>query len=106
MDNWVNRRWISQYFYGIIYISYTELPHKLRHSVKGLVNIKYNGNKFFLWCHIRHLNPLKTHPERVKKADRNTVDGLDSEGTEFPLSKKDYCKMYIVMKIIWFILFI
>ena len=37
--------------------------------MKGLINIKNNDNKCFLWCHIRHLNPLKTHPERITKAD-------------------------------------
>ena len=42
--------------------TYIELPNKLRHSVKGLINIENNDNKCFLWCHIRHLNPLKIHP--------------------------------------------
>ena len=37
--------------------TYIKLPHKLRNSMKGLVNIKNNDNKCFLWCHIRHLNP-------------------------------------------------
>ena len=44
-----------------------ELPNKLKNSMKGLVNIKNNDNKCFLWCHIRHLNTLKIHSERIKK---------------------------------------
>ena len=32
--------------------------------MKVFINIK-NDDKCFLWCHIRHLNPLKTHPERI-----------------------------------------
>ena len=36
--------------------------------MKGLINFKNNDNKCFRWCHIRHLNPLKIHPERIKKA--------------------------------------
>ena len=40
-------------------IVYTELPCRLRNSTKGLINIKNNDNKCLLWCHIRHLNPLK-----------------------------------------------
>ena len=24
----------------------------------------------FLWCHVRHINPLKEHPERITKIDR------------------------------------
>ena len=43
--------------------SYIELPVKFRNSVKDLINIKKNDNKRSFWCHIRHLNPLKTHPE-------------------------------------------
>ena len=36
---------------------YNELPNKLKNSMKGLINIKSNDNKCFLWYHIRHLNP-------------------------------------------------
>ena len=42
--------------------TYTELPNGLKNRMKGLINIKNNDNKFFLWCHIRHLNLLKRHP--------------------------------------------
>ena len=58
--------------------TYIELPRKLKTSVKGLINIKTNGSKCFLWCHIRHLNPLKIHSERTK--DKNMVNDLDYEG--------------------------
>ena len=37
--------------------------------MKVLIDIKNNDNKCFFWCHIRHLNPLKTHPERITKVD-------------------------------------
>ena len=73
--------------------SYIEFPVKLRNLRKGLINIKNNDNKRFLWCHIKHLNPLKTHPERISKVDKNMVNDLDYEGIEFPVSIKDYCKI-------------
>ena len=73
--------------------SYIKFPVKLRNSVKGLVNIKNNDNKCFLWCHIRHLNPLKTHSERITKADIKVVNDLDYQGIEFPVSRKDYSKI-------------
>ena len=38
--------------------------------MKGLIDIKNNDNKCFLWCHVRHLNPLEIHPERIKKLDK------------------------------------
>ena len=42
----------------------------------------------FLWCHIRHLNLVKTHLERITKEDKNMVNDLDFEGIKFPVSKK------------------
>ena len=41
-----------------------ELPSGLMHSKKGLINIKNNVNKCFLWCHIRYLNPLDKNPQK------------------------------------------
>ena len=73
--------------------TYIILPNKLKHSVKGLINIKNNDNKCFLWCHIRHLNPLKIHPERIKKVDKKMIDDLVYEEVKFPVSKKDICKI-------------
>ena len=61
--------------------------------MKGLINIKSNDNRCFLWCHIRHLNPLKIHPERITKADKNIANNLDYEGIEFAVSKKDFKKI-------------
>ena len=46
-----------------------------------------------LWYHIKHLNALKIHPERIAKADRNMVNDFDYEDIEFPVSKKDCCKI-------------
>ena len=46
-------------------------------------------NKCFFGCHIRHLNPLKTHPERIT----NMINDLDYEGIEFLVSKKNYSKI-------------
>ena len=51
--------------------TYIELPDELKNPMKGLINIKNNDNKCFLWCHIRHLNPLKMHPERIAKVNKN-----------------------------------
>ena len=57
-----------------------------------MINIKNNDNKCFRWCHIRYLNPLKIYPERITKADKNTINDLDYVGVKFLVSKKDYCK--------------
>ena len=44
------------------------LSSKLRNSVKDLIDIKNEDNKCFPSYHIRHLNPLKIHLERIKKS--------------------------------------
>ena len=61
--------------------------------MKVLLNIKNNDNKCFLWCHIRHLNLLKTHPERITKVDKKMVNDLDYEVIKFPVLKKHYRKI-------------
>ena len=61
--------------------------------MKGLINIKNMNNKCFLWCHIRHLNLLKIHTERITKADKNVVNDPDYEGVKCPFSGKDFGKI-------------
>ena len=58
-----------------------------------MINIKNSNNKCLLWCHIRHLNLLKIHPERIAKADENMVNDLDYEGKDFSKieKKNDIC---------------
>ena len=48
--------------------TYIELSSKLRNSMKDLIDIKNEDNKCFPSYHIRHLNPLKIHLERIKKS--------------------------------------
>ena len=72
--------------------THINLSCMLKSSKEGLVNIKSSDNKCFLWCHIRHLNPLKIHPERVTKADKEMINDVDYEGTEFAVSRKDFSK--------------
>ena len=76
----------------LIGITYIELPDKLKNPMKGLINIKNNDNKCFLWCHIRHLNPLDKNPPRITKDDKNVINDLSYEGIKVPVSKTDYCK--------------
>ena len=73
--------------------TYIKLPDKLKNPMKSLINIKNNDNKCFLWCHIRHLNLVKRHTERITKEDKNMINDLNYEGIKFPFSKTDYCKI-------------
>ena len=62
-----------------------KLPVKLRNSKKGTINIKKNDQKCFLWCHVRHINPVKMHPERITEEDEKLVNDLDCDGIKFPV---------------------
>ena len=70
IDAWINRGsgWFielieSQYinistYRTLVESSYIDLPIELKHLKKGLINIKNNDQKCFLWCHVRHINLL------------------------------------------------
>ena len=82
IDNWMNEGsgWITKSINGeyvnisfyspLIGSTYIKLPAKLKDPMEALINIKNNENKCFVWCHIRHLNLVKTHPERITKEDK------------------------------------
>ena len=75
--------------------SYMNLPVGLRSPRKGLINIKNKDQKCFLWCHVRHINPWKEHPERLKKTDKKITEKLDYDGIEFPVQEKDFNKIEV-----------
>ena len=66
---------------------------ELRNPKKGLINIKNKDDECFRWWHIRHLNPQTEHSERIKKGDKQFIEGLNYEGIEFPVSQKHYNKV-------------
>ena len=49
----------------------------------------------FLWCHARHINPSKEHPERIKKTNKKIAKKLDYDGIEFPVQEKDCSKIEV-----------
>ena len=105
IDDWINEGsdWIvelieSQYINISTYrplsgSSYVELPTKLKGPKKGLINIKNNDQKCFLWCHVRHINPVKIYPERNTREDKKLVNSLDYDGIDFPMREKGFSKI-------------
>ena len=53
-----------------------DLPVELRRPRKGLINIKNKDKKCFLWCHVRHINPSKEHPEIIFKNGKKLLKNL------------------------------
>ena len=72
---------------------YMDLPVELRIPRKGLINIKSKDQKCFLWCHVRHINPFKEHPERIKKTDKKLLKNLIMMKLSFPCKKKISTKL-------------
>ena len=102
IDAWINRAsgWIiesieSQYINvsthrPLVGISDIDLPIELKHLKKGLINTKNNDQKCFLWCHVRHITPLKVHPERITKIDKKIASSLNYDEIKFPVEEKDF----------------
>ena len=102
IDNWINEGsgWIvelieSQYINISTYrplsgSSYVKLPAELKN---GLINIKNNDQKGFLWCHDRHVNPVKIYPERTTREDKELVNDLNYDRVGFPVREKDFSKI-------------
>ena len=99
-SGWIIKLIESQYinistYRPLVGSSYIDLPIELKHPKKGLINIKSNDQKCFLWCHIRHINPVKDHPGRIKKTDRDFANNLNYDRIEFPVQEKDFSKIEV-----------
>ena len=70
-----------------------KLPAELRSPKNGLINIKNEDQKCFLWCHVRHINPVKIHPERITKEDKKLVKELDYDHVDFSVQEKDFSRI-------------
>ena len=94
-SGWINELIESQYINISTYTplsgsSYMDLPVELKTPRKGLINIKNKDKKCFLWCHVRHINLLNKHPERMKKTDKKIAEELNYDEIEFPVEEKDF----------------
>ena len=67
------------------------MPQVLRN--RSLINMKNTDNECFRWCHIRHLNPQKKDPQRIKQVDKQYIKNLNYSGIEFPVTIKQYNKI-------------
>ena len=103
-SGWNVEEILSQYLNISSYLplsgsTYCELPEELKNSTKGSINIQNNDNKCFLWCHVRHLNCKGKNLWEISGEDREIAKNLNYNSVEFPVSKKDYCKISVINKI-------
>ena len=57
------------------------------------MNFKNNDQKCFLWCHVKHINPIKIHPERSTQNNKKFANDLTYDGIKFPVREKDFSKI-------------
>ena len=43
--------------------------------------------------HVRHIDPVKTHPEGIMQTNKELANNLDYDGVEFPVREKDFSKI-------------
>ena len=69
-DNWITEYINISTYMPLNESSYVKLPAELRSPKKGLISINNYDQKYFLWCHIRLINPVKIYPERITQKER------------------------------------
>ena len=72
---------------------YNNTLFELKSPKKGLINIKNNDQKCFLWCHVRHINPVKIHPEGIAREDKKLSNVFNYYRIGFPVREKDFNKI-------------
>ena len=68
-----------------------DLPVELSSPRKGLINVKNKDKKCFWWCHVRHINLAKEHPERIVKNGKKIAEELNYD----EIQEKDFNKIEV-----------
>jgi hypothetical protein len=97
-SNWIIMNIESHYVNIAMYkplkgSSYMKLPEDISNPKSGLLNIKNDDNRCFIWCHVRHNRPKKKYATTITKKDREYEIELDYDGIEFPVKVSDIGKI-------------
>ena len=68
--------------------SYIELPEYLKNK-KAITNMKNDDDKYFLWCVLRALNPVKKNKERIDGTLKSKIDTLNMKDIKYPITLQD-----------------
>ena len=66
---------------------------ELKRPRKELTSIKSKDQKCFYSFHLRHINPSKEHPERIKKLIKKLLKNLIMTELSFQCKKKILTKL-------------
>ena len=97
-SNWIILNIESHYINIAMYkplkgSSYITLPRDISNPKCGLINMKNNDNKCFMWSHVRHLRPKIRRATTITHKDLKFADNLDYSGIEFPVKISDIDKI-------------
>ena len=74
--------------------SWIELPKKLNHPEKGLINVQnIDDNEFFKWCLFRYVHDADHHPRRIRGTEKLFGDKSEFEDIKRLVKIKDIYKV-------------
>ncbi|CAB3995060.1 Gastrula zinc finger [Paramuricea clavata] len=73
--------------------SYMKLPADISNPKCGLINMKNEDNKCFMWSHVRHVRPKVRRATTITRQDVKFSENLDYEGIDFPVKISDIDKI-------------
>ncbi|CAB3978273.1 Gastrula zinc finger [Paramuricea clavata] len=97
-SNWIILNIESHYVNVAMYkplkgSSYMKLPADISNPKCGLINMKNNDNKCFMWSHVRHVRPKARRGTTITRQDMEFAENLDYEGIDFPVKISDIDKI-------------
>ena len=87
IDNWINEGfgWIVELFES----QYINISTYRQLSGSSYVKLSVE----FSWCHVRHINLVKMHPESITQNNKKLVNNLNYDGVGFPVREKGFRKI-------------
>ncbi|CAB4015631.1 Gastrula zinc finger [Paramuricea clavata] len=73
--------------------SYMKLPADISNPKCGLINMKNEDNRCFMWSHVRHVRPKARRATTITRKDVKFSENLDYEGIDFPVKISDIDKI-------------
>ena len=55
--------------------------------------LDHQHQKYFLWCHVKHINPIEIHPAWIMQKDKEFIKDVNYDGIEFPVSEENFSKL-------------